>query len=50
MHGGCQATQGLACPFLPPCWGSDLDWEVKGVISFLVPVITLMYYLASQRQ
>lgn len=30
MHGGCLATQGLVCPFLPPCWGPDLDWEVKG--------------------
>lgn len=50
MHGGCLATQGLACPSLPPCWGSDLNWEVKGVISCLVPVITLMYYLAPQKR
>lgn len=50
MHGGCLATQGSACPSLPPRWASDLDWEVKGVISCLVPVITLMYYLAPQKR
>lgn len=50
MHGGCLATQGSACLSLPPCWASDLDWEVKGVISCLVPVITLMYYLAPQKR
>lgn len=40
----------LGLSLLASLLGSAMDWEVKGVISCLVPVITLMYYLAPQKQ